>query len=434
MVKNNTVLDNILLPTLHKTFYIGKVIDNKDDMKIGRLKISIPELTQNEQIWIKPLFKNFTPLPQIGDYVIIIRFGYSIENLFYINNSFLKIKEFENQFSQLVDQESIIKNNYQNFNYIGLIPNMYLSFYNNDNFKYNGIVMKTNNHIFMLKDTTKIGDTKSPFFRLKGNNYTIQVLNNTMQFQVKSPNIVIYGDKNLIEINQNEIQLNSKKTKVGSITETDSKNIRNIVNEELSKRKNTTTTNTSTNTLVLGSQKTNTMNTELIKNLKYDNVQMNGNNLSISQSNNLSLSSQNLKLLQSDTLDIKQKSQIFKIDDNFLQNQKSFNFVSDECFSIISNSLKIYQKESLDLNTSIQNINVTKMLINTTESDEYRIIRKSDLINIVNGYNEIINTLLDTLSNVLSVDKNTTFTNVLTQLSNLNNNIQTLGSSTIYVR
>jgi hypothetical protein len=74
------------------------------------------------------------------------------------------------------------------------------------------------------------------------------------------------------------------------------------------------------------------------------------------------------------------------------------------------------------------------MLINTTESDEYRIIRKSDLINIVNGYNEIINTLLDTLSNVLSVDKNTTFTNVLTQLSNLNNNIQTLGSSTIYVR
>jgi hypothetical protein len=45
MVKNNTVLDNILLPTLHKTFYIGKVIDNKDDMKIGRLKISIPELT-----------------------------------------------------------------------------------------------------------------------------------------------------------------------------------------------------------------------------------------------------------------------------------------------------------------------------------------------------------------------------------------------------
>jgi hypothetical protein len=57
---------------------------------------------------------------------------------------------------------------------------MYLSFYNNDNFKYNGIVMKTNNHIFMLKDTTKIGDTKSPFFRLKGNNYTIQVLNNTM--------------------------------------------------------------------------------------------------------------------------------------------------------------------------------------------------------------------------------------------------------------
>ncbi len=434
MVKNNTVLDNILLPTLHKTFYIGKVIDNKDDMKIGRLKISIPELTQNEQIWIKPLFKNFTPLPQIGDYVIIIRFGYSIENLFYINNSFLKIKEFENQFSQLVDQESIIKNNYQNFNYIGLIPNMYLSFYNNDNFKYNGIIMKTNNHIFMLKDTTKIGDTKSPFFRLKGNNYTIQVLNNTMQFQVKSPNIVIYGDKNLIEINQNEIQLNSKKTKVGSITETDSKNIRNIVNEELSKRKNTTTTNTSTNTLVLGSQKTNTMNTELIKNLKYDNMQMNGNNLSISQSNNLSLSSQNLKLLQSDTLDIKQKSQIFKIDDNFLQNQKSFNFVSDECFSIISNSLKIYQKESLDLNTSIQNINVTKMLINTTESDEYRIIRKSDLINIVNGYNEIINTLLDTLSNVLSVDKNTTFTNVLTQLSNLNNNIQTLGSSTIYVR
>lgn len=434
MVKNNTVLDNILLPTLHKTFYIGKVIDNKDDMKIGRLKISIPELTQNEQIWIKPLFKNFTPLPQIGDYVIIIRFGYSIENLFYINNSFLKIKEFENQFSQLVDQESIIKNNYQNFNYIGLIPNMYLSFYNNDNFKYNGIVMKTNNHIFMLKDTTKIGDTKSPFFRLKGNNYTIQVLNNTMQFQVKSPNIVIYGDKNLIEINQNEIQLNSKKTKVGSITETDSKNIRNIVNEELSKRKNTTTTNTSTNTLVLGSQKTNTMNTELIKNLKYDNMQMNGNNLSISQSNNLSLSSQNLKLLQSDTLDIKQKSQIFKIDDNFLQNQKSFNFVSDECFSIISNSLKIYQKESLDLNTSIQNINVTKMLINTTESDEYRIIRKSDLINIVNGYNEIINTLLDTLSNELSVDKNTTFTNVLTQLSNLNNNIQTLGSSTIYVR
>lgn len=434
MVKNNTVLDNILLPTLHKTFYIGKVIDNKDDMKIGRLKISIPELTQNEQIWIKPLFKNFTPLPQIGDYVVIIRFGYSIENLFYINNSFLKIKEFENQFSQLVDQESIIKNNYQNFNYIGLIPNMYLSFYNNDNFKYNGIVMKTNNHIFMLKDTTKIGDTKSPFFRLKGNNYTIQVLNNTMQFQVKSPNIVIYGDKNLIEINQNEIQLNSKKTKVGSITETDSKNIRNIVNEELSKRKNTTTTNTSTNTLVLGSQKTNTMNTELIKNLKYDNMQMNGNNLSISQSNNLSLSSQNLKLLQSDTLDIKQKSQIFKIDDNFLQNQKSFNFVSDECFSITSNSLKIYQKESLDLNTSIQNINVTKMLINTTESDEYRIIRKSDLINIVNGYNEIINTLLDTLSNVLSVDKNTTFTNVLTQLSNLNNNIQTLGSSTIYVR
>lgn len=434
MVKNNTVLDNILLPTLHKTFYIGKVIDNKDDMKIGRLKISIPELTQNEQIWIKPLFKNFTPLPQIGDYVVIIRFGYSIENLFYINNSFLKIKEFENQFSQLVDQESIIKNNYQNFNYIGLIPNMYLSFYNNDNFKYNGIVMKTNNHIFMLKDATKIGDTKSPFFRLKGNNYTIQVLNNTMQFQVKSPNIVIYGDKNLIEINQNEIQLNSKKTKVGSITETDSKNIRNIVNEELSKRKNTTTTNTSTNTLVLGSQKTNTMNTELIKNLKYDNMQMNGNNLSISQSNNLSLSSQNLKLLQSDTLDIKQKSQIFKIDDNFLQNQKLFNFVSDECFSIISNSLKIYQKESLDLNTSIQNINVTKMLINTTESDEYRIIRKSDLINIVNGYNEIINTLLDTLSNVLSVDKNTTFTNVLTQLSNLNNNIQTLGSSTIYVR
>jgi len=45
MIPNNSVLNNILLPPLYKSFYIGKVIDNNDESKTGKLKISIPELT-----------------------------------------------------------------------------------------------------------------------------------------------------------------------------------------------------------------------------------------------------------------------------------------------------------------------------------------------------------------------------------------------------
>lgn len=502
----NPIVDYLLLPTLHKTFYIGKVVDNNDELKVGRLKINIPELTEDKSIWIKPLFKNFTPLPNINDYVVVIRFGYSIDNLFYLNYPIMMVKSFEKDIEKIMDQSSVINNNYDKFSYIGFIPNIYLQFYNNDKFMFNGCILKTLNHLFILSD--KKDDN---YMKLKGQNYLIQVIDDIMVIQVKSPNIVINGKENIIEINQDEFRVNSLKTSIGQIKELKTSDVIQLINEELSKRLSgqssggsggsggSSTGSSGGNigekyseslfygglsrpykeepkTLVIGSSVTKEVNMELINLIKINDLSVTGNTLNINvnnisiQSTLYSINTINFTLNQEENIQVNQKEMIVNIENNLLFNQKNITQVS-ECYSISTNEYKLSQKQAyidqLDLiintknnhtsteryilnqsknvnietdNINIQSrtsvINTNLLLINNNGSDEYKVIRKSDIDNLINVINDLISTLVDEITQSISSipNVNVNFSNTMNKLVQLNNIKQYLGSQQQFIK
>lgn len=486
----NPTVDYLLLPTLHKTFYVGKVVDNNDDLKIGRLKINIPELTQDNSIWIKPLFKNFTPIPDINDYVVVIRFGYSIENLFYLNHPIMMVKSFEKNIEKIIDQSSVINNNYNNFSFIGFVPNVYLQFYNNDKFMFNGSVLKTLNHLFILSD--KKDDN---YMKLKGQNYLIQVVDDIMVFQVKSPNIIINGKENIVEINQGEFKVNSLKTSIGQIKELKKSEVIQLISEELSKRLSGQSSRSSTGedssgtstgressdkneskTLVIGSSIIKEVNMELINLIKTDDLKITGNSINMNidnvliQSTMYSINSTNFTLNQKENIQVNQKEMNVNIEDNLLINQKNITQIS-ECYSISTNEYKLSQKQAYidqsDLITNTKNnyintkkynlsqsesvnietnnfniqsqstiINTDILLVNNDGSNEYRVIRKSDIDNLVDNINDLISTLINeitqSLSNVSNVNIN--FSNTINKLTQLNNIKQQLGSQQQFIK
>ena len=381
--------------------YIGKVINNELDKQlycIGCITVYIHKLCSNlsDGILVKPLLGNIITIPQVNDYVVVLRLSFDNDFYYIPFNIFISDeKTINNIYNNLDFGKDVVEQNFNRIYYFGNSTfTKYLQIYDNPNIQLNGLVLKTQKHNLIFDD-------KNELMRYKFANNLFVVNTNNASFTL---------NKVSIETNDTTLKLYGNLEVTGDIIFNDGKNItetlKKIVDDTDKTLSSTNSINLTSNTVTING------NTQEIK--QQDNINLNTNTLN-SNTQSVSFTTNTFQIKQTNSVGISSDT-INLSSENYNQQQYCI-YIDTQEYSLKVNKFSVYSNDN----------NYKFMLTTNKSSDdinEYQIVRKKDLNEFVNSLKSILTVLVDD-SNLPDETK--------TQLLNTINNLVVQVDSKLYL-
>lgn len=371
--------------------YIGRVIDNKLDKQlycIGCITVYIHKLCSDPSngILVKPLLGNIITIPQINDYVVVLRLSFDNDFYYIPFNIFISDeKTINNIYNNLDFGKDVVEQNFNRVYYIGNSTfTRYLQIFDNPNIQLNGLVLKTQKHNLLFDD-------KNELLRYK-------FANNLFVVNTKSASFTL--NKVSIETTDTTLKLYGNLEVTGDIIFNDGKNITEtltkIINDTDKTISSTNSINLTSNTVTINS---NTQDIKQQNEITLNTNTLNSNTQSVSfETNILQMKQTNSVGISSDTINLSSE--------NYNQKQYCIYIDTNE-YSLKVNKFSVYSNDDN-----------YKFMLTTNKIDdqtsEYQIIRKKDLNEFVNNIKAILTTLVD--GSNLSDETKTQLLNTINQL------------------